>query len=56
MLGPTILADLSTLDDGKSLYITRPNLPAYLDTDRMLLRGVRGEVSGSSLGSLGRTA
>lgn len=45
-LGPSELAQVPEESErGNTLYIDRPNIPAYMEADRMYLRGGNGQVS-----------
>ncbi len=44
-LGPGKLAEVSATDGGNTLYIDRPNIPVYVEADRMYLWGANGEIS-----------
>lgn len=44
-LGPAALAETSSDASGAMLYIDRPNVPVYMEADRMYLRGEHGEIN-----------
>ena len=44
-LGLSGLAEVTEAGAGRKLYIEQPNVPVYLEADRMYVRGANGEIS-----------